>query len=102
MFLYLIVSFPNISDLISVARHVSLANVQIMAGVTVDNSIIIVDSELTMYLEKEYAIIDDPLKVLISLPLNPASEAINTIAEFYSSDLFLGRNNCPTNKLNTQ
>jgi hypothetical protein len=76
-------------------KYGSLSNVQVMAGVTINEGTSPADSDLTMYMEKAATIIDDSLKGMVSVPLNPAPEAINTAAEFYASGLYLARNNLP-------
>ncbi len=73
----------------------NLVNVQIMAGVTVNNGISSADAELTMYLEKTCDFINDSLKGVATLPLDPVPAVVDTIAEFYASGLFLARNNLP-------
>lgn len=77
------------------ARYGSLASVQIMAAVTVNQGVSSADAELTMYLEKAYDFINDSLKGIVSVPLDPVPAVVDTIAEFYASGLFLARNNLP-------
>jgi hypothetical protein len=76
----------------------SLINVRIMAGVTVTDSVSPADSELTMYLEKASSFIENALNGTIEVPFDPVPQIIGTIAEFYASGLFLGRNNLPENQ----
>jgi hypothetical protein len=73
----------------------SLINVQIMAGVNVNDGISLADSELTMYLCKASNFINDFLKGVVSVPLDSVPAVVDTIAEFYASGLFLARNNLP-------
>ena len=73
----------------------SLCNVQVMAGVTVNDGVSSADSELTMYLGKACDFINDSLKGFVSVPLDPVPAVVDTIAEFYASGLFLARNNLP-------
>ena len=79
-------------------RYGSLVNVQVMAGVTVKEGASSQDTELTMYLEKAAAFIDDALKGVADVPFDPVPEIINTIAEFYASGLFLAKNNLAENQ----
>ena len=78
-------------------RYGSLVNVQVMAGVTVKEGASSQDTELTMYLEKAAAFIDDALKGVADI-IDPVPEIINTIAEFYASGLFLAKNNLAENQ----
>jgi hypothetical protein len=71
----------------------SLVNVQVMAGVTVNDGVSSADTELTMYLEKACDFINDSLKRVVSVPLDPVPAVVDTIAEFYASGLYLARNN---------
>ena len=71
----------------------SLANVQVMAGVTVNDGVSSADAELTMYLEKACDFINDSLKGVVSVLLDPVPAVVETIAEFYASGLYLARNN---------
>jgi hypothetical protein len=71
----------------------SLVSVQIMAAVTVKDGVSPADFELVMYLEKACELINDSLKGVVSVPLDPVPAVVNTIAEFYASGLFLARNN---------
>lgn len=66
-----------------------------MAGVTVNDGVSSADSELTLYLEKACDFINDSLKGVVSVPLDPVPAIIDTIAEFYASGLFLARNSLP-------
>jgi hypothetical protein len=66
-----------------------------MAGVTVVDGVSSADSELTMYLEKACDFINDFLKGVVSVPLDPMPAVVDTIAEFYASGLYLARNNLP-------
>ena len=77
----------------AVPQYGSLSNVQVMAAVTVTEGVSPVDSELTMYLAKAADFIDNALKGVAMLPLDPVPAIIDTIAEFYASGLFLARNN---------
>ena len=70
-----------------------LANVQVMAGVTVNEGVSPADAELTMYLGKACDFINDSLKGVVSVPLDPVPAVVDTIAEFYASGLYLARNN---------
>jgi len=72
-----------------------LVNVQVMAAVTVNNGVSSADAELTMYLEKACDFINDSLKGVSAVPLDPVPAVVDTIAEFYASGLFLARNNLP-------
>lgn len=71
----------------------SLTNVQIMAAVTVNDDVSPADAELTMYLGKACDFINESLKGIVSLPLDPVPAVVDTIAEFYASGLYLARNN---------
>jgi hypothetical protein len=71
----------------------SLVNVQIMTGVTVNDGVSSADAELAMYLGKVCDFINDSLKGVVSLPLDPVPAVVDTIAEFYASGLYLARNN---------
>jgi hypothetical protein len=73
----------------------NLVNVQIMAGVTVNYGVSPADAELTMYLGKVCDFINDYLKGVVSVPLDPVPAVVDTIAEFYASGLYLARNNLP-------
>lgn len=77
------------------SRYGCLANVQVMAAVTVNDSASSSDAELTMYLGKACDFINDSLKGLVAVPLDPVPAVVDTIAEFYASGLFLARNNLP-------
>jgi len=68
---------------------------QIMVGVTVTDGISTADSELTMYLGKACDFINDSLKGVTIVPLDPVPAVVDTIAEFYASGLYLARNNLP-------
>ncbi len=70
-----------------------LANVQFMAGVTVNDGVSSADAELTMYLGKACDFINNFLKGFVSVPLDPVPAVVDTIAEFYASGLYLARNN---------
>jgi hypothetical protein len=70
----------------------NLAVVQVMAAVTVTESVSPADAELTIYLEKACDFINDSLKGFVSMPLNPVPAVVDTIAEFYASGLYLARN----------
>ena len=70
-----------------------LVNVQVMAGVTVNDGVSSADAELTMYLGKACDFINDSLKQFVSVPLDPVPAVVDTIAEFYASGLYLARNN---------
>lgn len=74
-------------------KYGSLVNVQVMAGVTVNDDVSSADSELNMYLEKACDFINDFLKGVVSVPLDPVPAVVDTIAEFYASGLYLARNN---------
>ena len=76
------------------SKYGSLANVQVMAVVTVNDGVSSADAELTMYLEKACDFINDALKGVV-VPLDPVPAVVDTIAEFYASGLFLARNNLP-------
>lgn len=76
-------------------RYGCLVNVQVMAGVTVNEGVSSADTELTMYLEKASALINDSLKGFVSVPMDPVPAVVDTIAEFYASGLYLARNNLP-------
>jgi len=67
-----------------------------MVGITINGGTSSVDSELTMYMEKAAVTIVDALKGLVTTPLNPVPELINTI--FYASGLYLAHNNLPDNQ----
>jgi hypothetical protein len=69
-----------------------------MAGVTVKEGTSPADAELSMYLKKAASFIDDALKGVADVPLNPVPEIINTIAEFFASGLFLAKNNLAENQ----
>ena len=71
----------------------SLANVQVMAGVTVNDGVSSADAELTMYLEKACDFINDSPKGVVSVLLDPVPAVVETLAEFYASGLYLARNN---------
>jgi hypothetical protein len=71
----------------------SLVNVQVMATVTVNGGVSSADAELTMYLDKACDFINDSLKAIVSVPLDPVPAVVDTIAEFYASGLYLARNN---------
>jgi hypothetical protein len=77
----------------AVLQYGSLSNVQVMAGVTVTESVSPVDSELMMYLAKAADFIDSTLKGVATVPLDPVPAVVDTIAEFYASGLYLARNN---------
>jgi hypothetical protein len=79
--------------LLTDARYGYLANVQVMTGVTLTNGVSAADSELSMYLDKATVFINDLLKGIVTVPLNPVPQIVDTIAEFYASGLFLARNN---------
>jgi hypothetical protein len=72
-----------------------LVNVQVMAGVTVNDGVSSADSELTMYLGKACDFINDSPKGVVSVPLDPVPAIVDTIVEFYASGLYLARNNLP-------
>ena len=74
-------------------KYGSLVNVQVMAAVTVNEGVSAADAELTMYLEKAYDFINDSLKGVTIVPLDPVPAVVDTIAEFYASGLYLARNN---------
>jgi hypothetical protein len=74
-------------------KYGSLVNVQVMAAVTVNQGVSSADAELTMYLEKASDFINDFLKGVVSVPLDPVPTVVATIAEFYASGLYLARNN---------
>jgi hypothetical protein len=76
-------------------KYGSLDNVQIMAAVTVNDGVSSADAELTMYLEKACDFINDSLKGFVVVPLVPVPAIVDSIAEFYASGLYLGRNNLP-------
>ena len=76
----------------------SLVNVQVMAGVTVKDGVSPADAELTLYLEKAAALMDDALKGAAEVPLNPMPQIIDTIAEFYSNGLYPTNNNLTDNQ----
>lgn len=76
-----------------------LTNVQIMSGVTVNEGVSPADAELTMYLGKACDFINDSLKGVVSVPLDPVPAVVDTIAEFYASGLFLARNNLPEGQM---
>jgi hypothetical protein len=80
------------------AKYGSLVNVQVMAGVTVKEGASPADAELSMYLEKAASFIDDALKDVAAVPLNPVPEIIHTVAEFYALGLFLAKNNLAENQ----
>ena len=71
----------------------SLTNVQVMAGVTINDGVNPADAELTMYLEKACDFINDSLKGVVAVPLDPVPAVVDTIAEFYASGLYLAQNN---------
>ena len=77
------------------ANYGSLVNVQVMAAVTIVDGVSSADAELTMYLEKASDFINDSLKGVTAVPLDPVPAVVDTIAEFYASGLFLARNNLP-------
>ena len=79
-------------------RYGSLSNVQVMAGGTVVDGVSAADAELSLYLDKAAQFIDDTLKGVAQVPLNPAPEIINTVAEFYASGLFLAKNSLADNQ----
>jgi hypothetical protein len=85
-------------DPLSDSTYCSLANVQVMACVTVKEGASPADAELTMYLEKAAAFIEDALKDVANVSLNPVPEIIHTVAEFYASGLFLAKNNLAENQ----
>jgi hypothetical protein len=64
-----------------------------MAGVTFNDGVSSADAELTMYLGKACDFINDCLKGIVSVPLDPVPAVVDTIAEFYASGLYLARNN---------
>ncbi len=71
----------------------NLAVVQVMAAVTVTEGVSPADAELTIYLGKASDFINDSLKGVTTVPLDPVPAVVDTIAEFYASGLFLARNN---------
>jgi hypothetical protein len=73
----------------------NLAVVQVMAAVTVTEGVSPADAELTMYLGKACDFINDSLKGVTIVPLDPVPAFVDTIAEFYASGLYLARNNLP-------
>ena len=77
----------------STSKYGSLSNVQVMTGVTVNDGVSSADAELTMYLEKACDFINDSLKGVLLVPLDPVPAVVHTIAEFYASGLYLARNN---------
>jgi hypothetical protein len=48
-----------------------------------------------MYLGKAFDFINDALKGVAIVPLDPVPAVVDTIAEFYASGLYLARNNLP-------
>ncbi len=76
----------------------NLAVVQVMAAVTVTEGVSPADAELTIYLGKASDLINDSLKGIATVPLDPVPAVVDTIAEFYASGLFLARNNLPENQ----
>ena len=74
-------------------KYGSLVNVQVMAAVTVNDGASTADFELTMYLAKACDFINDSLKAVVPVPLDPVPAVVDTIAEFYASGLYLARNN---------
>jgi hypothetical protein len=80
---------------LSDSKYGSLVNVQVMVGVTVVDGVSTADAELTMYLGKAYDFINDSLKGVTTVPLDPVPAVLDTIAEFYASGLYLARNNLP-------
>jgi hypothetical protein len=54
----------------------NLVNVQVMAGVTVDDGVSSADAELTMYLDRTCDFIDDFLKGVVSMSLNPVPAVV--------------------------
>ena len=76
-----------------------LAVVQVMAAVTVTEGVSPADAELIMYLGKACDFINDSLKGIVSVPLDPVPAVVDTIAEFYASGLFLARNNLPDGQM---
>jgi hypothetical protein len=76
-------------------KYGCLTNVQVMAAVTVNDGVSSADAELIMYLGKAFDLINDSLKGVVSVPLDPVPAVVDTIAEFYASGLFLARNNLP-------
>ena len=75
-----------------------LANVQVMAGVTVNDGVSSADAELTMYLQKACDFINASLKGVTIVPLDPVPAVVDAIAEFYASGLFLAKNNLAENQ----
>jgi hypothetical protein len=80
------------ANLVSYGMYGSLVNVHVKEGASP------ADAELTMYLEKAAAFIDDALKGVAAVPLNPVPEIIQTVSEFYASGLFLAKNNLAENQ----
>jgi hypothetical protein len=77
------------------SKYGYLINVQVMSGVTVNDGVSSADAELTMYLGKACDFINDALKVVAFVPMDPVPAVVDTIAEFYASGLYLARNNLP-------
>ena len=71
----------------------NLAVVQVMAAVTVNEGVSSADAELTIYLGKACDFINNSLKGVTTVPLDPVPAVVDTIAEFYASGLYLARNN---------
>jgi hypothetical protein len=76
-----------------------LSVVQVMAGVTVAEGVSSADAELNLYLEKACDFINDTLKGIVSVPLDPVPAIVDTIAEFYACGLYLARNNLPDGQI---
>jgi hypothetical protein len=55
----------------------SLVNVQVMAALTVTEGLSPADPELTMYLEKACDFINDYLKEVVSVPLDPVPAVVD-------------------------
>jgi hypothetical protein len=84
---------PNRKKLTCIGGFVygSLVNVQVMAAVTVTEGVSSADAELTIYLGKACDFINDSLKAVVSVPLDPVPAVVDTIAEVYASGLYLAR-----------
>ncbi len=61
-----------------------LVKLQIMTGVTVNDGVSAADAELTMYLGKACDFINDSLKGIVSVQLDPVPVVMDTIEEFYA------------------
>ncbi len=69
-----------------------MVNVQVIAGVTVVDGVSAADTELSLYLDKAAQFIDDTLKGVADVPLNPAPEIISRVLRFWLAKNSLAEN----------